>query len=82
MSKLVCPKCSSDKILPRIVINEHNQIKVYPLVVAIEKDPKAFIFKNPIESNLLAQVCGECGYVEFYVDSPKRLWSAYQSRKK
>ena len=41
--------------------------------VASFRDPKAFVFKGQQNSTVSAWVCTECGFMEFYADTPQAL---------
>ena len=72
-----CPKCgSSDVIADAKAIDRtyggHGSDQT-ELTVAKFRKPDAVIFKGQQETTLSAWVCAECGFVEFYADSPKTL---------
>lgn len=73
-----CPKCQSDKIMSdvRIVDRAGHMIK---LGVKVFEHPEALVFKGGHAADLLSWVCGECGYVEIYVDNPQELYAAYSA---
>ena len=75
-----CSKCRSDKVIPdvRIIDQVGHRIR---LGVNVYEDPEALIFKGTHYSDLRSQVCGECGYVETYVENPGELYSAYLNAK-
>lgn len=51
------------------------------LEIATDEDPDALIFKNRFRSGVQADVCGECGYIEFYATNPRGLYRTYQISK-
>jgi predicted nucleic-acid-binding Zn-ribbon protein len=72
-----CPKCgSSDVIADAKAIDRSyggtgsNQTD---LTVATFRKPDAVLFKGQQNTTLSAWVCADCGFVEFYADSPKAL---------
>ena len=71
-----CPKCQSEKTIPnvRIVDLAGHTLR---LGVRVFEHPEAFAFKGAHATDLRSRVCGECGYVEFYVENPQELYSAY-----
>lgn len=74
-----CPKCGSEKIIPRVHVKDRNDDSFdQRLTAVVDEYPKARVFKSPIESTLRANICGNCGFVEFYADSPGALWRAYE----
>lgn len=48
------------------------------LEVAIDESPDALIFKNRFRSDVRADICGECGYIEIYATNPHGLYRTYQ----
>ena len=68
-----CPKCSScDIIKDAKAIDRSDSGVEMELSVATFSKPEAFLFKGKLLTTLSAWVCVDCGYVEFYADSP---WS-------
>jgi hypothetical protein len=49
--------------------------------VAVDESPDAFIFKKRVFSEVDADVCGECGFIQFYAKDPEALWTAYQNQE-
>lgn len=74
-----CPKCNSDKIVPNAMVLDTGQASHGFLLIAFDEDPNALIFKNRIKSGVKVSVCGECGYLEFYAESPQAIYQAYQN---
>lgn len=52
------------------------------LHIAFDEDPNALIFKNRTNSAVKVSVCGDCGYLEFYAESPQAIYQAYQNMLK
>lgn len=78
-----CPECNSEKIIKEaLAIDRGDQYSTNNMIVGIEQNPKAFIFKNRTDSDVRAEVCADCGYISFYAVNPEYLWSAYQMKKK
>ena len=83
VEKMTCAKCGSAKVMGNLYIpdyHSHHGDKS-DLSVEIYENPGAVIFKDKRKVKLTAQVCGDCGYTELYVDSPKRLWKIYQEQQ-
>jgi len=70
-----CPKCGSVEIIgdakamDRDARGWHNERFTVPSF----GNPSAFIFKDKRTTTISAWVCGQCGYVELYADSPSSL---------
>ncbi len=75
---LLCPRCSSDEVIPRARVAERGDDNMrYDLQVEVQRRPNAILFKRPERVNLTARVCCACGYTELYVDAPRALYTAY-----
>ena len=77
-----CPDCNSEKVIQNakaIDLGESNAN--LSLSVAVDESPEAFIFKKRVYSEVDADVCGECGFIQFYAKDPKSLWTAYQNQE-
>ena len=71
-----CPRCQSEKIIPDVQIIDRTGHMIR-LGVKVFEHPEALVFKGAHAADLRSQVCGECGYVESYVEDPQELYSAY-----
>ena len=71
-----CSKCQSNKMIPdvRIIDQIGHNIR---LGINVYEHPEALVFKGAHSSTLSSQVCGECGYVETYVENPQELYALY-----
>jgi len=72
-----CPKCgSSDVIADAKAIDRsygsYGSTQT-DLTVSTFRKPDAVLFKGQQNTPLSAWVCAECGFVEFYAESPKTL---------
>jgi ribosomal protein S27AE len=77
MKKGTCPKCGSQNIAPRQkVANESSEYVVGPLIQLREKIGK-IRWRNHNYS-LEAWVCGDCGYMEWFVKKPGELYSKHR----
>lgn len=74
-----CPKCESRKIIPkvRIIDRVDYNLPAGDLTVHIYENPDGFL-KYTHPGALKAWICGDCGYVETYVDNPGELYATYQ----
>ena len=72
-----CPKCGTNNIIEdaKAIDRGHLNSEAAELSVATFRTPEAILFKGKLSTTLSAWVCAECGYVEFYADSPKWLQS-------
>lgn len=77
-----CIKCGSDKMIIDVkAIDKGDYNSEGDFIVAVDEYPEALIFKQRIRSGVKTNVCGDCGYIEFYASAPKMLWTAYQNRQ-
>lgn len=79
-----CPKCGSDKIIPRVRIIDRydtDPTKKSDLELEVYQKPSAWIFKGTKAGALQASVCGACGYVELFVENPAELYAVYEQAK-
>jgi len=75
---LLCPRCGSDEVMPRIRVVERGEDGMrHDLQAEVLRRPNALLFKRPERANLTARVCSACGYTELYVDAPGALYRAY-----
>ena len=70
-----CPICGSQNVIPDASVTASHQ----HLKVVVKGNPQALVFKDPLIVDLKAQVCGECGHVEFKAADPKALYRRYKS---
>lgn len=69
-----CPKCgSNDVIADAKAIDRAHYSAETELSVATFRKPEAMLFKGQLTTTLSAWVCADCGYVEFYADSPQSI---------
>lgn len=75
-----CPECSSEKIIIGAEMREQGEdyASQSPRIVVFQ-DPKAFIFKKAVYSDIRVDVCGDCGLAQMYARDYRFLWSAYQT---
>jgi hypothetical protein len=74
-SRRRCPQCGSLKIVPNVSILDHLGGN---LQVAVDADPEALIFKDRLYARLFADVCGDCGHVEFKAEHPATFYEHYR----
>ena len=77
-----CSKCNSDKIIPNAMVLDEGQYASGYLKIAVDQKPDAFLFKGRISGGVNIVVCGDCGYIEFYAESPRTLYQAYRDMMK
>ncbi len=71
-----CPKCGSTEILADAkAIDRGDGNWQADFTVATFGKPEALIFKEKHTGTVSAWVCAQCGFTEFYADSPGSLRS-------
>jgi hypothetical protein len=73
-----CSHCGSDKIVPNARVLDRRQHYSDDLSVVVYGDPGALVFKDSLYGKLTADICGQCGHVEFTVDNPAELFEHYR----
>lgn len=83
MALIKCDRCGSEKVMPdlRIRARHEGAVAKQDLVVEVQGNPDALIFKEAHIELLKATVCGECGNVGLSVEDPQALWKIYSERK-
>lgn len=77
-----CSKCKSSKVIPKARIVDRADYNIATdLTIHVYENPDAMIFKGTHAETLRAWICGECGYVETYVENPQELYTAYLNAK-
>ena len=83
MAAMKCGRCGSEKVMPdlRIRVRHEGAVAKQDLVVEVQGNPDALIFKEVHIELLRATACGECGNVGLSVENPQRLWKIYTERE-
>lgn len=80
MEKMKCSRCGSDKMMSDLRIHDIGKRRMDWIGIEIVARPGNLVFKESHKEFMRANVCGECGNVEFTVDNPKGLWETYTKR--
>jgi len=75
-----CTKCGSDRVIPDVQIFDQGQYSDGHLKARVDTKPAALMFKGTITSSLRGRVCGDCGFVELFVENPASLHAAWQKQ--
>jgi predicted nucleic-acid-binding Zn-ribbon protein len=69
-----CPKCgSTDVIADAKAIDRGHSDFQREMSIATFTKPDALIFKEKKQTTVSAWVCTDCGFIEFYADSPTTI---------
>ena len=75
-----CSKCNSTKVIPRArIVDRGSNNAAMDLCVQVYENPEAWVFKGTHEGQLSARICGDCGYVETYVENSAELYEVFVS---
>ena len=75
---LACPSCGSNEVIPRVrMVDRGDGNGRYDLQVEVYRRPNARLFKGAQYSSVFAQLCGVCGHIELYADTPRAIHAAY-----
>lgn len=72
-----CLVCGSDKIIPNLDLQDTGGHPSTTHGISVASRPDAFLFRGKVSGRLTASVCGDCGYVAFFVDRSRELYEAY-----
>ena len=76
-----CAKCGSSDMLNGLSILDRDDIIDRDLSVRVDKEPGTIIFRDYKDFRFLANVCGQCGFTEIYVEHPKELLATLRELK-
>ena len=77
-----CPDCNSQKIIKSAkALDRGDANGNHIMQIAVDEKPDALIFKQRNYSTIKAEVCGDCGFIQFYAENPNLLWMAYQNQQ-
>ncbi len=68
-TKAKCTACGSGRIMPNVrVVDRGHYSAEDELVLAMDANPDALLFKEPVRQRVRAWVCVDCGHVEWFVE--------------
>lgn len=70
-----CPKCSSERWMTAI------RAATFVYVVSAFENRDFFGGGAKGNSDLLANICADCGCTELYAADPEKVWKEWQKRK-
>lgn len=78
-----CAKCGSKSVLAPVTVSVNaGDAGRQNVVLEVQKDPYALLFKERVMEPLRAALCGDCGNVEFYVENQVRLVEAHEEARR
>ena len=79
-----CLLCQSTDLIPNVAVHDDGTGWGYSArehYVTVASNPQAFLRTGEVSSQLLATICGACGYTVLFVADPKALLAAYRQAK-
>lgn len=73
-----CSKCGSTKIVPQVSVIDQGQASGGKLLAYVNSKPKALLLKGAVYTELVARICGDCGYSELYATNAKQIYQTYR----
>ncbi len=76
---MVCLSCKSNRLVMNVrAIDRGDSNLTHDLVLEVNENPDAWIFKGQQTGSLRANVCADCGYVMFAlsIEDARKLESA------
>jgi RNA polymerase subunit RPABC4/transcription elongation factor Spt4 len=67
-----CPTCGSTERFTGARLYG-NSAPLDSLQIAIDRNPGAMVFKETVDSPIVAEVCGGCGRIELFATDPAAL---------
>lgn len=80
-----CMLCQSTELIPNVAVHDDGTGWGYSArehYVTVASKPHAFLRTGDVSSQLLATICGTCGYTVLFVADPKALFAAYQQAQR
>ena len=69
-----CPKCGCAEVIADAKAVDRGDVNsIRDMEVATFRKPDALIFKGQQLTTVSAWVCSDCGYIEYYADSPANI---------
>ena len=69
-----CVKCGSNRFIDKVrLMDQDGTYGEDDLAVTVYRKPDAMVFKGAVSHPVRPRVCGECGYLELYVEDPVGL---------
>jgi hypothetical protein len=73
-SQVRCRGCGSAKIILNVTVVDQGEYSDGRLKVKVSGNPEALIFKDSLYGEIKADICGECGLMDFHVSNPSELY--------
>jgi hypothetical protein len=76
-----CPRCGSNKIIPKVSLMDHYGdlgLSTRQAAVDVPGKPNAIIFRDTASGELFMDICGACGHADLFVSDAGRLWEKYE----
>ena len=83
-TRLSCQRCGSTDVIPkaRVVDRGDYGADFGNIRIGVARKPHAAFFKGLEHADVWARVCGECGFVELFVDDARAIYRAYTDSRR
>lgn len=82
MAEVGCGKCGSRRVIPNAKVLSCVDRPDLGLMAVIARKPQAAFFRGEAQTKLIARICGDCGYTEFFADEPGVLFDAHHEAQR
>jgi hypothetical protein len=82
---MTCKRCGSDKVMTHVPLQDgygDTGALKRPLEVHVHGDPDAWVFKDTVTGNVVANICGACGYTELETTNFRELYKKYRQARR
>ncbi len=76
--QVACSRCGSTKIMWDVTVCDQGEYSDGKLKVVVCGNPEALLFKDRLYGMIRADICGECGHIQFRVTNPSELYDHYR----
>ena len=76
-----CSKCESGDIIRDGAVFDMDRGMTFNLQAGFMARPGAVFFKGRTYNSVRATICGNCGFVELFVEDPKGLFAEYRNAR-
>ncbi len=76
-----CKKCGSNKIIQKVKIIDYSHGNVKRNLSVEIDETKGFFNKKSVTSEIVTNICGNCGNMEFCTLDYEKLWNIYNDSK-
>lgn len=72
-----CKKCGSTKIMEDIILSDYVVYGIPKNLSVRLKKTNRVLFNEYAKTDIISDICGNCGHMELKIANPKELWETY-----